>query len=555
MNLNSKTNNSWQLALGMILGACLLLMVWQPYAAGYGDFRRTLLEELLMRWKDPTWQHGFLAPFIAGWLVWLQRDRLAALPLKRSLFGLILVLVAMAAYYGGYKSNNYYLGAFAIQFFIAGAVLGCLGWAYAKSLLFPWLMLGFMWPLLFLEDSISFRLRVLMVETTTFVLNLVGLDTIREGTALISSADEGRAAGDLFSLKVDGPCSGMRSLFALLMVAALFGYFRQSTWPRRAFLFACGFPLAVVANMARLLILIAGSMLFGQEFAVGDQEREVSTFHFLSGIAVYLVALAGLQGISKVMGPGPSVQSVDSKLIPSSYSVSWVSLSWCAIVVIAALLACRFSPEVRAGDSSGVVMNLPTALGRYLGQPLEKDSAEKELLPADTQMIKMQYRSPGVSEDRDVAQVTLVLAGAERRSIHRPEVCLDGQGWTLLDAKVVPVEISPGKILEVKDLLVEREIRPKNGERKMLRAHYFYWFIGTDVSTPSNAMRIWLSTWDNMARNVNHRWAYASVTVWVTENLSPEESGQRRRDDAQSMRLAEDLIQQTTPHFQKAFMP
>jgi hypothetical protein len=68
-------------------------------------------------------------------------------------------------------------------------------------------------------------------------------------------------------------------------------------------------------------------------------------------------------------------------------------------------------------------------------------------------------------------------------------------------------------------------------------------------------MRIWLSTWDNMARNVNHRWAYASVTVWVTENLSPEESGQRLRDDVQSMKLAEDLIQQTTPYFQKSFMP
>jgi len=546
---------SLRLFLFFLVCCLLALMVWQPYAAGYGDFRRTLLEELLMRWKDPTWQHGFLAPFIVGWLVWLLRDSLALLPLKRNWFGLILVLVAMLAYYGGYKANNYYLGAFAIQCFIAGAVLGCFGWSYAKSLWFPWLMLGFMWPLLFLEDSISFRLRVLMVETTTFVLNLVGLDTIREGTALISSASEGRAAGDLFSLKVDGPCSGMRSLFALLMVAALFGYFRQSTWPRRAFLFACGFPLAVVANMARLLILIAGSMLFGQDFAVGDQDREVSTFHFLSGIAVYLVALAGLQSLSKVIGPGPQVQSVESKLLPSADFVSWVSLSWCAVAVIAALLACRFSPDVRAGDSSGVVMNLPTVLGRYLGQPLEKDSAEKDLLPADTQIIKMQYRSPGRVEDRDVAHVTLVLAGAERRSIHRPEVCLDGQGWTLLDAKVVPVEISPGKILEVKDLLIEREIRPENGDRKMLRAHYFYWFIGTDVSTPSNAMRIWLSTWDNMARNVNHRWAYASVTVWVTENLSPEESGQRLRDDVQSMKLAEDLIQQTTPYFQKLYMP
>lgn len=530
-------------------------MVFQPYAAGYGDFRRTLLEELLMRWKDPTWQHGFLAPFIAGWLVWISRDSLSRLPLKQSWIGLLAILVAMLAYYGGYKANNYYLGAFAIQVLVAGSVLGCLGWPAARALLFPWIMLGFMWPLLFLEDSISFRLRVLMVETTTLVLNVLGLETIREGTALISAAGEGRAVGELFSLKVDGPCSGMRSLFALLMVAALFGYFRQNTWPRRIFLFACGIPLAVLANMVRLLILIAGSMLFGQEFAVGDQDREVSTFHFLSGIAVYLVALAGLQGIAKIMGPGASSVKAFSSPAPASNKLSWVSLAFCAFCVTSALLACRFSPEIKAGDSSGVTMHLPTAVGRFLGQTLEMDAAEKELLPADTQMIKMQYRSPGSAEDRDLAQVTLVLAGAERRSIHRPEVCLDGQGWTLLDAKIRPVEIQPGKILDVKDLLVEREIRHQNGQRTMLRAHYFYWFIGTDVTTPSNATRIWLSTWDNMARNINHRWAYASVTVWVTDELNPEESGQRRRNDAQSVGLAEELIRLTTPFFQKGFMP
>ena len=60
-----------------LLGAGLvLLMGFQPYAAGYGAFRLTLLEELLLRWKDPTWQHGLLAPFIAGWLVWRQKEEL-----------------------------------------------------------------------------------------------------------------------------------------------------------------------------------------------------------------------------------------------------------------------------------------------------------------------------------------------------------------------------------------------------------------------------------------------------------------------------------------------
>lgn len=543
-------------AWGLLAASLVLLVALQPYAAGYGAYRLTLLEELILRWKDPTWQHGFLAPFIVGWLVWKQREELASLPVKGSVLGWMAVLMAMLAYFGGYKANNYYLGAFAVQLYLAGVVVACLGWAHARALCFAWLMLCFMWPLVFLEDSVSFRLRVLMVETTSFVLNTIGLDTIREGTALISAPDGNRAAGALFSLKVDGPCSGMRSLFALLMVSALFGYFRQRTLPRRLFLFLCGFPLAVIANMARLLILIAGSMAFGQEFAVGDQEREVSTFHFVSGIVVYLVALAGLEGVGRVIGKRRHGEmgrrgepDSESPCLRVSTFPHLVAITLCVLATIA---ACRLSPEVRAGDASGVVMELPTAVGRFLGQPMERDAAEKELLPADTQMVKMQYRSPGLPEDRDLAQVTLVLAGAERRSIHRPEVCLDGQGWTLLDSRIVPVEIAPGQFLNVKDLLVEREMRRADGTPKMLRAHYVYWFIGTDVTTPSNAVRVWLSTWDNIARNVNHRWAYASITAWVTDNLETRESGQRARDSEATTKLVSELIRALAPRFQKA---
>ena len=85
----------------------------------------------------------------------------------------------------------------------------------------------------------------------------------------------------------------------------------------------------------------------------------------------------------------------------------------------------------------------------------------------------------------------------------------------------------------------------------MLRAHYVYWFIGTDVTTPSNARRVWLSTWDNIFRSINHRWAYASITCWVTDNLQPAESGQRVRDAQASVTVVTELIRLLAPKFQK----
>lgn len=299
-----------------VMGALVLMVLVQPYDAGYADFRRTMAATLSIYWRDPTWQHGALAPLIAGWLVWRDRARLAALPVRSSGWGLPVLLLAVVFYYAGYKANNFYFGIGAIQLFLAGAVLWVLGWRHAMMLLFPWLILCFTWPLLFLEDTIAFRLRLLMVEATSWVLTVVGVPAIVDGTALLSAADEttGRGVGEVFSLKVDGPCSGMRSLFALMMVSALFSRFRQSTWSRRVLLFALSIPMAVLANLVRLLILLAASAMFGQDFAVGNEEKEVSTFHFLSGLAVFVVALSGMEAASAVMnrlwprGRRPSVK-------------------------------------------------------------------------------------------------------------------------------------------------------------------------------------------------------------------------------------------------------
>lgn len=286
----------------VLLWALLVLVVLQPYAAGYGTFRRSIFEIILERWGDPTWQHGALALPIAAWLVWRRRDEIAALPARSSAMGLGMLLLGLLLYIAGYRANFYYFGFAAIQLVIGGSVLWAHGWDRFKLCLFPWLIVGFSWPIVFLEDSaILLQLRMTMVKAAAEVLSLAGVATITDGTTLVSGAMEARAAGEWFRFNVDGPCSGLRSVFALLMVSALFGYFRETSLWRRLVLVASSIPLALLANMVRIFILLGGSMLFGQSFAVGDEEKEVSTFHFLAGIAVFVVALAGMQALSSLM--------------------------------------------------------------------------------------------------------------------------------------------------------------------------------------------------------------------------------------------------------------
>ncbi len=218
------------------------------------------------------------------------------------------------------------------------------------------------------------------------------------------------------------------------------------------------------------------------------------------------------------------------------------------------VLLCQFSPQPKGGSEAGVLTELPMAAGGFVGESEQPSDKERELLPADTIIVKREYHTPGRIETRDLAHVSLVIAGNDTRSIHRPEVCLDGQGWTITSSTVREVKMISGTVLRVRDLAIERQLLQADGSKLPLRAHYVYWFVGNGISTPNNLDRQLLSMRDSVLLNVNHRWAYPSVMARVTDNLTPVQSGERRRDDAETMKMILSLIRSLAPRFQKDLM-
>jgi len=230
-----------------------------------------------------------------------------------------------------------------------------------------------------------------------------------------------------------------------------------------------------------------------------------------------------------------------------------------AIILVAlcgmTVLLCQFSPQPKGGEAAGVLAELPMVAGSFVGESEDPSDKERELLPADTIIVKRAYHTPARSiESRNLAHASLVIAGNDTRSIHRPEVCLDGQGWTITGSTVREVKMLSGATLRVRDLAIEREVLLPDRSKLPLRAHYVYWFVGTDISTPSNLDRQLLSLRDSVLRNVNHRWAYPSVMARVTDNLTPQQSGERRRDDAETVKMILSLVRSLAPHFQNDLM-
>lgn len=219
---------------------------------------------------------------------------------------------------------------------------------------------------------------------------------------------------------------------------------------------------------------------------------------------------------------------------PLAKSLFAVALSAIAIAF------CVFSSDANSPTQSGVVMNLPQYMGSYFSREQAISEAEKTILPADTEIVRRVYQ--GLAQEEILCSI--VLAGGEKRSIHRPEVCLPGQGWVINSSMVIPIALSNGSTLSVTKLVLEREVQASAKERIKIKSLYLYWFVGKEVTTPSHQRRVFLTSWDRLIYNVNHRWAYVIVNGLITDNLKANGLGEE-----ETLKLLKTFTGQIAPKF------
>lgn len=296
------------MAAGVCIATLVVLIGFIPYTIGYGSAAATMLNALWTFWNafGGDWQHGMLVPVVVGWIVYRDRKYLQTLPIQGSALGAVVLFFGLAFYYAGSKADVIYFGYFGIHLFVAGAVLFFLGWAWIKALLFPLVFLAFMWPLLFLDNMLAFPLRLIMSEVSFHFLNMVGLSAIKVGSAIVSAPDfeKGIEQGAVFAVDIANPCSGIRSLFALMMISCIYGHLALRTPLQKVVLFALSLPFAVFGNFIRILMLTFGTIWFGAEFAIGSITHP-STFHMFAGFAVFAAALAGMVVTSQLLNRLP----------------------------------------------------------------------------------------------------------------------------------------------------------------------------------------------------------------------------------------------------------
>jgi exosortase len=179
----------------------------------------------------------------------------------------------------GNLATEYFTMRFSILVVLGGIILFLLGKEFFKTLVFPIVFLIFMIPIpSVLMDRITFPMQLFASKVAARSLHLIGIPVLREGN-VIQLANT--------SLEVAEACSGIRSLISLLALSVVFAYFSQNATWKRIVLVLSTFPIAIIANAAR----VTGTGILAHHY--GDKVAQ-GFFHGFSGWILFVVAFVCL---------------------------------------------------------------------------------------------------------------------------------------------------------------------------------------------------------------------------------------------------------------------
>lgn len=242
------------------------------------------------RWmaKESYYGHGILIPLVSLYFVWQRRELLRKAKVSSQMKGLFIVALGLFVHIICALLKVYFLSGFSFIFVLYGLVLFFFGKEVASHLIFPIFFLLAMIPLpLVLIGNLTVKLKLFAAQCATFLLNRIGFTSIQDGNII-------RMPNSFVT--VGAPCSGLRSLIALLTLGLIFAYAMRVSYIKKGLFLLSAVPIAILANILRIMMLAIVNDLYGEKAVSGF-------FHDFSGFLVFAFAFAGLFIVNKMLEP------------------------------------------------------------------------------------------------------------------------------------------------------------------------------------------------------------------------------------------------------------
>jgi hypothetical protein len=171
-------------------------------------------------------------------------------------------------------------------------------------------------------------------------------------------------------------------------------------------------------------------------------------------------------------------------------------------------------PGVRTRAVPGVVnveILIPEKVMDYSSTPMEQAEIVTNTLPKDTSFAQRLYQSTNGFQ----MLMNVVLMGTDRTSLHKPQFCLQGQGWQIDQeasaTMTIPMQRPVPYELPIVKLIASKTIE-KDGQRGTLKGVYVYYYVadGALSASPSGFQRMWWMAKELVRTGILQRWAYVT---------------------------------------------
>ena len=251
---------------------------------------RSIGVKLVSDWYElPDFSHGFLIPFFVAYILWDKRTALASTPVRPSWAGLPVVLVGLFFLLVGVFGADLFFSRISFVILVCGIVWTLSGLPMLRQVRFSLFVLVLAIPLpTLIFNKITFPLQLFASRLSSMVLPMLGVPVLQDGNVIQLPT---------MQLEVAEACSGIRSLLSLFTLAVIYGYLLEKSPRKRVILALSSIPIAVAANVAR----IVGTGLCVQYW---NPDKAVGFFHEFSGWLMFLVSLTLLYAVHQLLQIG-----------------------------------------------------------------------------------------------------------------------------------------------------------------------------------------------------------------------------------------------------------
>jgi exosortase len=245
-----------------LIGALLIYLYWDALAWMIGQWE-----------NNPNYGHGWLIPLAMGYMIFKKKDIFKA-DYKSTLKDLWLVFAGVVIFLLGARIEFIQITLFSLLVIALGLVYFYKGKTAFKEMLFPVGYFVFGIPVPYYLESFTVPLKSMATVVSVGFMQMAGITIARQGNIIYLPN---------YTLEVADACSGLKSLVMVTAVGALYAYISQPTLKRKWVLFLSSIPIAVIANIARIVMVGILASIFGEKLAF-------DFVHDFSGIFVFIIA-------------------------------------------------------------------------------------------------------------------------------------------------------------------------------------------------------------------------------------------------------------------------